>query len=304
MTPGLSQKLEAVCQKLLLPEKVVDAFIYASPEVQAECYASGTESCILRFSSALVDLLDDDEFEFVCGHEAGHFLLGHGLARLEGRSDSLEYFMQQRAQEISVDRIGLIACGSIEVSIRAMMKMVSGLSGEHLRYDVGAFLRQLDDSPQRAGDATSTHPSIFVRCRALLWFSLNDSFNRGDLNFKRKDLLRLDKHIERDIAKFIDGPARRIIDDAKMDLLLWVAANHVVHDGILNKQEQAVIAGMVGMETLTSLKNFLSDIPASDVQDEVYQRMKSARENLEQLLPSSFEKTVHEIEEKVAKILR
>ena len=50
--------------------------------------------------------------------------------------------------------------------------------------------------------------------------------------------------------------------------------------------------------------NFLSDIPASDVQIEVYQRMKTARENLERLLPSSFEKTVHEIEEKVAKKLR
>ncbi len=303
MTPGLSRRLETVCQTLLLPERAVDAFIYASPEVQAECYASGTEGCTLRFSSALVDLLDDDEFEFVCGHEAGHFLLGHGLAGMEGHSDSLEYFMQQRAQEISVDRIGLIACGSLEVSIRAMMKIVSGLSGEHLRYDVGAFLRQLDDSPQRAGDAASTHPSIFVRCRALLWFSLNDSFNRGDLKFKREDLLRLDKHIERDIAKFVDGPARRIIDDAKKDLMLWAATNHCVQNGILNKKEQAAIAEMVGMETLTSLKNFLSDISASDVQVEVYQRMKTARENLERLLPSSFEKTVHEIEEKVAKML-
>ncbi len=288
---------------MLLPERTINAFIFASPHLQAECYANSTESCILRFSSALVDLLDDDEFEFVCGHEAGHFLLGHGLARMKGHSDSLEYFMQQRAQEISVDRIGLIACGSLEVSIRSMMKTVSGLSGEHLRYDVGAFLRQLDDSPQRGGDAASTHPSIFVRCRALLWFSLNDSFTGGDLNFKREDLLRLDKHIERDIAKFVDGPARRIIDDAKMDFLLWVAANRSVQNGILNKQEQAAIAEMVGMETLTSLKNFLSDISASDVQAEVYQRMKTARENLERLLPSSIEKTVHEIEEKVAKML-
>ena len=88
-----------------------------------------------------------------------------------------------------------------------------------------------------------------------------------------------------------------------MDFLLWVAANRSVQNGILNKQEQAAIAEMVGMETLTSLKNFLSDISASDVQVEVYQRMKTARENLERLLASSFEKTVHEIEEKVAKML-
>ena len=54
--------------------------------------------------------------------------------------------MQERAQELSVDRVGLIACGSVDIAIRALMKTVSGLSSEHLRFDVGTFISQLDKS--------------------------------------------------------------------------------------------------------------------------------------------------------------
>ena len=303
VTPGLSQRLENVCKKLSLSENAIIAFIYASPEIQAECYSSSIGSCILRFSSALVSLLDDDEFEFVAGHEAGHFLLGHGLSRFEARSDSLEYLMQQRAQEISVDRLGLIACGSLDISVRAMMKTISGLTGEHLRYDVGAFLRQLDDDPTRGKNTSSTHPSMFVRGRALMWFSLNDGFNRGDHDFKQKDLLRLDRQIEKDFEKYVDGPVRLIIEDAEKNLLLWIAAKHAVQDGVLDKQEQKRIVSLVGEDTFNRLKNFLSDIPAANVEDTVYQRVKAAREDLERLVPTSFEKIYQEIEDEVEKTM-
>ena len=71
----------------------------------------------------------------------------------------------------------------------------------------------------------------------------------------------------------------------------------------MNKKEQKAIADLMGEETLDRLKGFLSDIPASDVQEEVYQKMKAAREDLERLVPSSFDKTFHLIEERVAKAL-
>ena len=301
VTPGLSQRLDKVCLNLGLVRTEVDAFIYASPEIQAECYASSTKNCILRFSSALVDLLDSDEFEFVVGHEAGHFLLGHGLSRTEGNNSSLEYMMQLRAQEISVDRVGLIACGSLDVAVRAMMKTASGLSGEHLRFDVGAYLRQVDGNSHEGGDVGSTHPSIFVRCRALLWFSLNEAFSRGDRDFSEAELLRIDRHIGRDIEKFIDAPVRQLIDEAQENLLIWTLTQHAIQDGILDKIEQMKISELVGEKNLESLKGFLSDIPMSDVQDEVFQRMKQAREELEQLIPSRFEQTMRSIEEQVVK---
>jgi hypothetical protein len=303
VTPGLAKRLDEVCQRLQMPEGAVHAFIYASPEVQAECYASSIETCILRFSSALIGLLDEDEFGFVAGHEVGHFLLGHGVARAENRTNSVEDFMQQRAQEISVDRVGLIACRSLDVAVRAMMKTVSGLSGEHLRFDVGAFLRQLDYAPECEHVHASTHPTILVRCRALLWFSLNDAFNRGTLQLAKEDLLRLDRHIKRDIDKYVDGPTRRMIEDATNNLLLWVIANHAVQDGVLDRQEQEAVVHLVGRDTLERLKGFLADIPASEVRAEVYQRLEAAKESLEQLIPSSFKEASRVVDERVAEAL-
>ncbi len=303
VTPGLADHLKSVCSQLHLPEDSVDAFVYASSDIQAECYPGGMQNCILRFSSALIDLLDDDEFMFVVGHEIGHFLLGHGLARIEHSADNIEYIIQQRAQEISSDRIGLIGCRSLDVAIRAMMKTVSGLTDEHLRFDVNAFLRQLDETPHTSGHHASTHPTFFVRCRALLWFSLNGAFNRGGEDFCCEELSRLDQRIRNDLDKYVDGPAREIIAEAEKNLLLWVVADHTVQDGVLDRKEQKAIAKLVGDETLERFKKFLSDIPVDEAQDEVYQRMKMAREDLERMIPTSFEVTFREIEERVSSAL-
>jgi len=299
VTPGLSKCVDKVCHRLHIPNNTVHAFVYASSDIQGECFAGNTQECILRFSSSLIDLLDEYEFMFVVGHEIGHFLLGHGISRAENTTDSIEYKIQQRAQEISSDRVGLISCGSLEVAVRAMMKTVSGLTSGHLRFDVSAFLRQLDAVSETGLYSMSTHPSIFVRCRALLWFSLNDAFNRGEGDYCNAELLRLDKKIRKDIDKFVDGPAREMIVDAKDDLLLWVIANHVIQDGLLEKREQELIAELVGNSNLESLKAFLSDVPNFEVQDVVYQKLSAAREALERMIPSIFESEYRDIEGRV-----
>ena len=298
VTPTLASGLELVCQRLHIPEGAVEAFIFASPEIQAECLAGSTSNCVLRFSSSLVDLLDHQEFEFVAGHEIGHFLLAHGIVKLENQGDSLEYHIEQRRQEISVDRIGLIACQSLETAIRALMKTASGLSSEHLRFDVGAFISQLRDAPKATYEDGhfATHPSSLIRCRALLWFSLNDFFIRGTDHFNEEQFTKLDQRIENDFNRFVDGPAKRLIKVAKEDLAIWIAAHHAVQDGAFDKNEQAAISDIFGSEILDRLKNFLSDLPASEVQDIVYQRMKSAREDLERMIPSSFEDVIEEIQ--------
>jgi hypothetical protein len=301
VTPHLADRLSRVCDRLQIPANSIDAFIYAGSEIQAECIAGTASFCVLRFSSALVDLLDEDEFEFVAGHELGHFLLDHGIVRLETQGDSLESQIQQRAQEISADRIGFIACQSLEVAIRALMKTVSGLSKEHLRFDVGAFLSQLRNAPAANGASHfTTHPSILVRCRALLWFSLNDLFTRPTEQASVKQLTQLDQRIEKDMDRFVDGPTRRLIEEARENLAIWVAASQSVEDGVFDKREQAVFAEMFGESILARLKNFLTDLPASEVQDAVHQRMKSARDDLEQIIPSSFGQVYSEIQAEIS----
>ena len=143
VTPELYNSLKSVLGRLGIPMNSIEAFVYASPDINAQCYTGKNTECVIRFSSSLVDILNKNEFEYVVGHELGHFLLSHSTARSDNVNESIEFYMRQRAQEISADRIGLIACNSLDVAIKALIKTISGLNDIHLRFDVGAFLSQL-----------------------------------------------------------------------------------------------------------------------------------------------------------------
>jgi hypothetical protein len=259
VTPELYERLSHVCSRLHIPQQSVEAFIYASPEIQAECYSSGVTECILRMTSGLVYLLENDELDFVLGHELGHFLLGHGISKMESQQESLEFFMQQRSQELSADRMGLLACGTLDTGLKAMIKTVSGLSSKYLRLDVGTFIGQLRNASQR-GSEGSTHPSMLVRCRALLWFSLDDSFIKNSRVFENDRMEKLDGQIKKDLDKYVDGLANRRIQEAKDDLAIWTAAYAVVQDGVFDKGEQAVFSKRFGSEILEKLLNFLKGL--------------------------------------------
>lgn len=289
VTPSLARCIDRVSSRLLIPAGALDAFVHASPELQAECYSHSDSECVVRFSSSLIDLLDEDELEFVAGHELGHFLLGHGPANADAREGTLELFMEKRAQEISADRIGLLSCKSLEVAVRALMKTVSGLSEKHLRFDIGTFLSQLrnvDDAQARGFERT--HPSIVVRCRALLWFSLCSESLKGAGNHSKEEMTLLDQRVERDFRRFVDGPVRERIDEAKQDLALWLAADEIVRNGKFEKHEQEAIAEMFGVDLLERLKNFLAPFSTAEAEEAVHERMVSARAALEHAIPESF----------------
>lgn len=295
VTPALFDTIKAVCGRLYVPPDLVEAFVYSSSEFQAECFSGSKHECVLRFSSSLVDILDDREFGFVVGHELGHFLFGHGISRVNFNQSSLEFFIQQRFQEISVDRIGLIACGSLEVSIRALMKTVSGLNSRHLRFDIGSFISQIRHATTLENNETASHPSMLVRCRALLWFSLSEFFQK-DINRKLdKSLLGLDERIRKDFHRYIDGPIIDKIESAKNDLKMWLVAYNIVKENVFSKVAQRKFSSEFGDDALASFKSYLEGIPLTKVNDEVYSRVVSARETLEILIPEGFGSALSEI---------
>ena len=292
VTPMLYQRLQAVYERLRIPETSGEAFVYASSELQASCLSDETSECIVRFTSSLAETMAPQEFEFVAGHELGHFLLRH--SGIEHEQQSLESFIRIRSQEISADRIGLIACNSLDAAVRAMMKLVSGLTDQHLNFDVRTFISQLKDSPSNAHERAS-HPSMLVRCRALLWFSMSGYLGM-DEKPSRETLAELDGRIEKDFHKYVDNPARNEIKRAKEKLSMWQMAHAIVQDDVFDKSEQKHFSEMFGEQKLESLKNFLNGIHKLQVRDKLDERVQTAREELKALIPSAFDEEAKKIE--------
>ena len=305
VTPGLEKSIRQVCNQLRLPRSAFDAFVYSSSDIQASCIARDADHFSIRFSSGLVDLLDEDEFKFVVGHEIAHFLFGHQLA-LAKISSSIEQYLLQRAQEISADRIGLISCNSLDVATRTLMKSLSGLSSRHLRFDVREFVDQIrHTAPHLAtGDIVATHPSMMVRCRGLLWFSASNLIScEPDLvSVDRSEKEKLDRRVEIDLDKFVNGPARQQIEQAKSDLGLWMAAAKVAEKSRYSKDDQKLILEIFGEQTANSLKAFLSDINPAVLESTVYEKLQMARTALSQIIPLSFLKEYQQLESQIEKL--
>jgi hypothetical protein len=252
---------------------------------------------VITFSSALINFLDEGEFEFVAGHELGHFLLGHSHDGAH-KGQSLEYFMNCRSQEISVDRVGLHACNSLDTAIRALMKTVSGLTARHLRFDVAAFISQLSKIEQVTGDqSATTHPSMLIRSKALLWYSMSDYFCKQV--YSPDQIREIDRRIERDLTRYVDGIFKRRIDQTKNDLLLWMLTYESVQCGQFSKKAQSEMINLFGEDTVQRLRSFLGELSAANIEAVVHEKVAEYRQELERLIPTSFMSEVRMLEEVV-----
>ena len=289
VTPDLYDSFHNVLNRLGIPSETAEAFVYAAPEINAHCFSGSQTECILRFSSALIDILDKHEFEFVVGHELGHFLLGHGQVHNSEAETSVEAYMLGRAREISADRIGLLACHSVDVAVKALLKTVSGLSDEHLRFDVGAFLSQLRKSSGKGDQgAGATHPSILVRCKALLWFSASPAYQESDAAVISENLPVVDQRIQSDFERYVDGSIQTQIREAKEDVAMWLAALTIAEDGKFSKEEQSQFSEQFGSDTTRKMINFFSELDVNETINIIRSKLKEAEEHLKQLIPASY----------------
>ena len=293
VTPGLKDSIGRLCTRIGMPAEAIHAYVYASHEIQASCISSGDDECVIRFSSGLVDILSATEFEFVLGHELAHFLLRHERPELEGVSATAEDFIFARYREISADRFGLIACGSLDVAIRALMKSVSGLTGAHLRFDVGRFLAQIRDI-EGINWSNETHPTILVRCRALLWYSLACRIDATSDLPDSTALKEVERKIERDFVRYLDGPVREQIEEERWNLAMWVALYRMCDNKMFSAEDQRLFSERFGKSTLASAKSFLGDLDAESVGAELEVRVRGARERLLRIAPSVTEETIAE----------
>ena len=146
--PNIYSAIENVFNRLKIKNNF-NFFVTANHlQVQATCSAMPMgDSAEIILTSKLVELLNEEELESIIAHEVAHFYYQHALYpqpnSTKNRLEYLNLLNFSRAAEISADRIGFIGCGNLETSLRAMLKITSGLSEKHLKFNFSSYLDQL-----------------------------------------------------------------------------------------------------------------------------------------------------------------
>ena len=167
-------------------------------------YVHQDGKAIVVFEGSLLDQLEPGELTAVMGHELAHRVLwdaedGAYLAvdRLldaaagDARTPA-QYLETHRrwglATELYADRGALTACGDLSTTVRALLKLQTGLSTA----DPDAYLRQADELDLSTGSRGTTHPEGVARAWALKnWLAGEDveSLITGPLDIDAPDLL-------------------------------------------------------------------------------------------------------------------
>jgi Zn-dependent protease with chaperone function len=134
-------------------------YVSQTPLVNAGAY--GMEKPFIILNSGMLLLLDDDELQFVIGHEIGHIMSGHVLyttmmiilvqlaergfpvVGLAARAILFALLEWYRKAELSADRAGILSIQQPEVGMRAMLKLAGGGNGTDA--NLAEFIQQADE---------------------------------------------------------------------------------------------------------------------------------------------------------------
>jgi hypothetical protein len=225
LLPTVEKAVQTACDNLGLDRGQVLA--YVSPEVgrNAQCL-SGHDRPVLIFGSELVSLLNEAELCSVVGHELGHYLLPE--LNVDSEDESMEARIRSRYAELTMDRVGLIACRDRLAALGSELKIHSGLTTPHLRIDIAAAQHEtremLDANTEKLWreEAFSTHPPMPLRIRALERFALSDLYLKFIGGTGGTPIALTNQYIQSELEASIDHSSN---DEMKRHLLMlkaWV----------------------------------------------------------------------------------
>jgi hypothetical protein len=156
------------------------------------------------------------------------------------------------------------------------MKTAAGLGDEHFRFDVGAFLAQIRHLERPLG-TDWTHLSLLVRCRALVWFSLSREYRElsGETP-SGTPLKEVDERIARELDRYVDGPARKLIAEARDEVRLWLLVTAAVQEGRLSKRHREIMQRWIESETVEKISRFLGGQTRAEAEETAREKLRRA----------------------------
>ena len=299
--PNINSAIEKVFERLKIKNNL-SFFVTANHfQTQATCSAMPLgDSAEIILTSRLIELLNDEELQSVIAHEVAHFYYQHALypqaSNSKSRTEILNLLNFSRAAEISADRIGFIGCGSLEASLRAMLKITSGLDEKHLKFNFSSYLNQLRELKEIKGDKNlmySTHPNFLNRMQALIWFSMsneyNDHFNTGKKG--TFDLKNIDNKIYESIKKVIGDEVDYSNKEVVSRALMWGSIDIFLSDKKFSKKEQEIFKKNFGDKSTESIISLIRISNPKSIQEKINNTFDEASK----LLNRDKEKIIKEL---------
>ena len=198
--PRISAAVERVCARVGL-EDLAETYIVNDSSCNAFIpLGAAPGRPIIVLTSGLVTLLDVNGSRslWAMSWDTDGFQHTKRDAAEAGETEleALNRRSAQRYAEVSADRVGLLATGSVFVAARVIFKMASGLPAEFLGLDVDAFVKQAERDPDelsREWELNSSHPSLPLRMWAMIGFAHSEAFaelsgqGRGGRNLEDVD---------------------------------------------------------------------------------------------------------------------
>jgi len=214
IAPRLYQICKEVKNKLNFNDEI-EFYITQSARLNAFAINGfGYRAHMICFTSGLIQCLNDDELAYVIGHEIGHLIFKHSqlntvagiLANSEEpiSSQIRNLFMRwDKYAEISADRMGFIAQPNLETIGKTFFKLASGLSEEHLKFNITEYMKQLDKIKDISRDElVSSHPKNLVRLKCLELFSKSELYTSLNKSAMTKEQLQKETTAVLDLEEY------------------------------------------------------------------------------------------------------
>ena len=299
--PKVGEAIETVFKRIKI-ENNFNFFITAdNNQANASCsLMSSASRPDIILTSRLIELLSIEELQFVIGHEVAHYVYQHALYpnhnNVEDRNLKLNILNLSRAAEISADRIGFLACSSLEDALKANFKLASGLSDKYFNFKPSTYLdqlRDLEDLGKSSPELWSTHPSFLIRMQSLIWFSMTKEYH-DFFDQKKKgtySLKEVDKKLDLKIRKVTGDEIAKSNKEIYEKALIWGSLDIYLSDKKFSKEEQDEFSKRFG----ANAKKAISLMKISNARDMLDKKIDLSFNEASKLLKTEKNKLADEL---------